>query len=132
MKQALEPLLEEARGERSFRQEIISVIGSLVRDPSTGQFLRVLIVVELVVILSMSMVFSVFLLHLGYAAVLMGAVSVNPPLYGYIISAQMGFGAVVSIPLVKRAGTTEQAHRFDDSLQKISKVRHSQRPAHAS
>ncbi len=120
-------LRDEVKEQASFRRHILQTIGHLVGDPNTEPTLKILIVVELLIMLAISFVFTILLVHLAYAA--LTPASINPLHYSLIIAGQMSVGAFISVPLIAKAGHKEEARRLDESLRKVSSARKPDRRA---
>ena len=114
-------LLNEAAQERSFRKQVLSAIGQLLRDPDTDPVLRVVLAFGCLVIVGISFVLSVFLIHAACAFLL--DVEIKPFNYAIIITIKLIFLMGLSIPLVVRGGSHERALRLESSFNKISSAR---------
>ena len=114
-------LSDQAAKEQSFRRQIVVGIVQLLKDPSADPFLKSFAILVLLVVVSISFVFSVFLIHISYSAIC--DAECEPLHYAYIILALVALLIMVAIPSIFRASKTEQALRLDYSFNKIYEAR---------
>lgn len=112
-----EKLLSQVAEERNFRQQIVADIAALLRNPMTPPILRLFIVLVLLVALGLSFVLTIFIIN----AILIFFLTIpfNPFWYVLVIAIKVMLLVALSIPLVLKAASTEQALRLDESFNKV-------------
>ncbi len=108
--------------EQSFRKQIMSALIRLLTRPDTDPVLKMLIILGGLAIVGISFTLSVCLIHLAHASVF-GISSFDPFRYARLIAFELSALGGLSIPLVVKASSHEQALRLEDSLDKIRYAR---------
>jgi len=114
-------ITNQARAEQSFRQSIVGNLSKLL-SPQTPTELRVIVVTLLTVTLAISFIISVFLIH-SLCFMLLRQPPYNPMHYVIVITVLMLACTGLSMPIIIRANTIEQALRLEDSFQKTIAAR---------